>query len=89
MTMDQNLGSANATGTWDSTTGLYDLSWTATLTQGMAIGGSVTWNLEGEIIDASPAATPEPGTLGLLAISLLAMGAQRFRAKTQPLFKRT
>ena len=81
MIMDQNLGSANATGTgsWDGTSGLYDLPWTVTLTQGGAASGTVTWNLQGDILDAS--AVPEPSALWLVAISILGLGFQRRQAK--------
>ncbi len=77
MIMDQNLGSANATGTWDSNTGLYDLSWTATLTQGMGAGGTVTWNLQGNTLQTSP--VPVPAAFWLMGTALL--GLQRFRGR--------
>ncbi len=55
MGMNQNLGGI-ATGQWDSTTGIItDLSWSATLTQGMQKGATVTWTLQGKVLSKSPA----------------------------------
>ena len=81
MTMDQNLGSANATGNWDANTGLYDLSWTAILTQGGGAGGTVTWDLQGQVLQKSAASVPEPSSLWLLVVSLLGFGLQRIRIR--------
>lgn len=81
MIMDQNLGSANATGTWDSITGAYDLSWTALLTQGPGVNNplaSVTWNLQGNTLATSP--VPVPGAIWLMATALF--GLQRIRSKS-------
>jgi hypothetical protein len=75
--MDQNLGSANASGTWDSLTSLYTLSWDATLTQGMNKGKDVTWALQG-----SAHAVPAPVTLWLIAIGLIGMISLRRRNGT-------
>jgi hypothetical protein len=75
--MDQNLGSANAAGTWDVATGEYDLSWTAFLTQGSGAANplaSVTWNLQGNVLETSP--VPVPGAVWLMGTALL--GLQRF-----------
>ncbi len=76
--MDQNLGSSDVMGTWDSTTGAYDMSWTATLTQGPGAGGTVTWNLQGNTLQTSP--VPVPGAVWLLGTALL--GLQRFKSKS-------
>jgi len=70
--MDQNLGSATATGTWDPLTYLYTLSWDATLTQGMNMGQDITWTLQG-----SAKAVPAPVTLWLIAIGLIGMVSLR------------
>ena len=78
MTMDQNLGSANVTGAWDSITGVYDMSWSATLTQGMGAGGKVTWNLQGNTLQTSH--VPVLGAIWLMGTALL--GLQRLRNKT-------
>ncbi len=75
MIMDQNLGSENVTGTWNPATGEYDFSWTATLSQGMAAGGTVTWNLQGNILKTSP--VPVPGAVWLMGTALL--GLLRYR----------
>ena len=54
MGMNQNLGGI-ATGQWDSETGVFtDLTWSATLTQGMQKGATVTWTLQGNILATSP-----------------------------------
>ncbi len=78
MIMDQNLGSSDVTGTWDPVTGGYDMSWTATLTQGMGAGGTVTWNLQGNTLQTSP--VPIPGAIWLLGTALF--GLQRLRSKS-------
>lgn len=78
--MDQNLGSANATGTWDVNTGVYNLSWTAFLTQGPGVAdpsASVTWNLQGNTLATSP--VPVPGAVWLMGTALF--GLQRLRRK--------
>jgi hypothetical protein len=75
--MDQNLGGA-ASGTWNALTQDYTMSWTATLTQGMFMGNTVTWTLSGV---AAP--VPEPATFGLMAIGLAAV-AMRARARKAP-----
>ncbi len=75
MIMDQNLGSENASGTWDAATGNYELSWTAKLRQGMAAGGTITWNLQGNILKTSP--VPVPGAIWFLGTALL--GLPRFK----------
>lgn len=55
MGMNQNLGGI-ATGTWDPDTGIFtELSWSATLTQGMQKGATVTWTLRGIVLSTSPA----------------------------------
>ncbi len=55
--MNQNLGGV-ATGSWDSETGEFtDLTWSATLTQGMQAGAIVTWTLQGKVLSKSPTAT--------------------------------
>lgn len=66
--MDQNLGSATASGTWNPLTYLYTLSWDATLTQGMNSGQDITWTLQG-----SAHAVPAPVTLWLIAAGLIGM----------------
>ena len=56
MGMNQNLGGV-ATGEWDPETGIItDLSWSATLTQGMQAGAIVTWTLQGKVLAKSPVA---------------------------------
>lgn len=79
-TMDQNLGSDNATGTWDASTGAYNLSWTALLTQGPGVAdpsASVTWNLQGSTLATSP--VPVPGAVWLMGTALF--GLQTLRRK--------
>lgn len=71
MTMDQNLGSANATGNGDANTGFYDLSWTAILTQGGGAGGTVTWDLQGQVLQTS--AVPVPAAVWLFSSGLLGL----------------
>ncbi len=65
--MDQNLGNANASGTWDPFTHLYTLSWGATLTQGPNRGQDVTWTLNGS------ATVPSPVTFWLVGSGLIGM----------------
>ena len=58
MAMNQNLGGV-ATGKWDPDTGsITNLSWTATLTQGMQKGATVTWTLQGIVLSTSPIKRP-------------------------------
>ena len=58
MGMNQNLGGI-ATGQWDSETGEFtDLTWSATLTQGMQKGATVTWTLQGKVLSTSPVKKP-------------------------------
>ncbi len=58
MAMNQNLGGI-ATGKWDPDTGfITGLSWTATLTQGMQKGATVTWTLQGIVLSTSPVKRP-------------------------------
>jgi len=57
MGMNQNLGGI-ATGNWDPETGEFtDLTWSATLTQGMKAGATVTWTLQGKVLSKSPTTT--------------------------------
>lgn len=54
MMMNQNLGGI-ATGKYDAATGQFsDLTWSATLTQGMKKGADVTWTLQGSVLSSSP-----------------------------------
>ena len=74
MGMNQNLG-GTATGQWDPETGIItDLSWTATLTQGMQKGATVTWTLQGQVLSTSPAIKPafysSTGTLEIPAVDV-------------------
>lgn len=74
MGMNQNLGGM-ATGQWDPATGIVtDLSWSATLTQGMQRGATVTWTLQGKVLSTSPAKTPtyssNTGTLEIPAVDV-------------------
>lgn len=58
MGMNQNLGGI-ATGQWDPETGIFtDLTWSATLTQGMQKGATVTWTLQGKVLSTSPVTQP-------------------------------
>jgi hypothetical protein len=53
MLMNQNLGGI-ATGQYDKDTGaITDLTWTATLSQGMQKGKTVTWTLQGNVLSTS------------------------------------
>ncbi len=72
---DQNLG-GSATGVWDPLTLDYTLSWTATLTQGMFAGNTVTWTLAG---DASPVPVPAPFVLLASGLAAIGIGAKRRR----------
>lgn len=83
MIMDQNLGSTNATGTWNSVSGAYDLSWTAFLTQGPGASNplaSVTWNLQGNTLSTSP--VPVPGAIWLMGTALFGLQRIRLRKKS-------
>ena len=69
--MNQNLGGI-ATGDWDPTTGEFtDLSWTATLTQGMRAGETVTWTLQGNVLSTNP--VPLPGAVWLMGSAFLGL----------------
>ena len=89
MSMNQNLGGI-ATGQWDPATGIItDLSWTATLTQGMEKGATVTWTLQGKVLSTSPSKTPvfdsSTGILEIPAVEVLdaAGNATTFKADMQ------
>lgn len=54
MGMNQNLGGI-ATGQYDAATGdITDLTWSATLSQGMNKGATTTWTLQGKVLSTSP-----------------------------------
>lgn len=58
MGMNQNLGGI-ATGKWDPDTGIFtELTWSATLTQGMQKGAVVTWTLRGIVLSTSEVTKP-------------------------------
>lgn len=63
-----NQGSAAATGTWDSTTGAFDISWSSTVSGGPFDGQTGNWSLQGV------AAVPEASTYGMMLAGLGLVG---------------
>lgn len=77
--MDQNLG-GTATGSWDPVTKDYEMSWSATLTQGQQMGNQVTWTLTGSAI-------PEPAGTALFLSGLGLLGVARRKAVKLPILR--
>jgi hypothetical protein len=63
-----NQGSAAATGTWDSGTGAYNISWSSTVVGGPFNGQTGNWSLQGV------AAVPEASTYGMMLAGLGLVG---------------
>ncbi len=79
MGMNQNLG-GTATGSWDPATGaITDLTWMATLTQGMQQGATVEWTLQGNVLSTNP--VPIPGAIWLMGSAIFGIFGMKSRRK--------
>ncbi len=63
-----NQGSSAATGTWNSTSGAFDISWASTVVGGPFNGQTGNWSLQGV------AAVPEASTYGMMLAGLGLVG---------------
>lgn len=63
-----NQGSAAATGSWNSTTGAFNISWSSTVQGGPFNGQTGNWSLQGV------AAVPEASTYGMMLAGLGLVG---------------
>lgn len=63
-----NQGTSVASGTWDSMTGAYDISWSSTVVGGPFDGQTGNWSLQGV------AAVPEASTYGMMLAGLGLVG---------------
>lgn len=59
-----NQGAPAVTGTWDKSTGAYDISWSSTVVGGAFAGQTGNWSLQGV------AAVPEPETYAMMLAGL-------------------